>query len=78
MVLYRITLVPLAEELIEADLGLLYPFYADEAAFDGSERRIAQLLNMSMERGAGRLYFPNPSKSLFILDTPGQEEAARR
>ena len=36
MVLYRITLVPLVEELRSADPGLLYPFYADDAAFDDS------------------------------------------
>ena len=36
MVLYRITLFPLAEELGAADLGLLSPFYADDVAFDGS------------------------------------------
>ena len=35
MVLYGITLVPLVEELRAADLGLLSPFYADNAAFDG-------------------------------------------
>ena len=38
MVLYGITLVPLAEELRSADLGLLFPFYADDAAFDGLAR----------------------------------------
>ena len=36
MILYGITLVPLAEELIAADLGLHSPFYADDAAFDDS------------------------------------------
>ena len=36
MVLYRITLVPLAEELRAADPGLLSPFYEDDAAFNGS------------------------------------------
>ena len=39
MVLYRITLAPLAEELQAADPGLLSPFYADDAAFAGSERQ---------------------------------------
>ena len=34
MVLYRITLDPLAEELRAADPGLLSPFYADDAAFE--------------------------------------------
>ena len=52
MVLYGITLVPLAKELRVADPGLLLPFYADDAAFDGSEQRSAQLLKMLMKRGA--------------------------
>ena len=52
MVLYRITLIPLAEELIVEGLGLLSPFYADDAAFDGSARQSAQLLKLLMERGA--------------------------
>ena len=36
MVLYRITLFPLTEELRAADLGLLFPFYAEDVVFDGS------------------------------------------
>ena len=44
MVLYGITLVPLAQELRAADSGLLSPFYVDDVAFDGSARRSAQLL----------------------------------
>ena len=35
MVFYVITLAPLAKELRTADPGLLYLFYADDAAFDG-------------------------------------------
>ena len=31
-----------------------------------------------MKRGPDRGYFPEPDKSLFILDTPGQEEAETR
>ena len=31
-----------------------------------------------MRRGPDRGYFPEPSKSLFILDTPGQEAANKR
>ena len=78
MVLYRITLVPLAEELRSADSGGLSPFYADDASFDGSARRSAQLLKILIKRGPDRGYFPKPAKSLFILDIPGQEEAAKR
>ena len=48
MVLYDITLVPLAKELRVAGLGILSPFYADNSTFDRSARRSAQLLNMLM------------------------------
>ena len=53
-----------------------FPFYEDDAAFDGLERRSAQLLNLLMKRGPDRGYFPEPAKSLFILDTLVQEVAA--
>ena len=36
--LYGITLVPLTKKLGVADTGLLSPFYADNAAFDGLAR----------------------------------------
>ena len=75
MVLYRTTLTPFAEELRAADPGLLSPFYADDAAFDGSSQQIAQLLKLLMDRGPDWGYFSNPAKSLFFLDILGQEEA---
>ena len=50
----------------------------DDAAFDGSAIQIAQLLKMLMGRGPNWGYLTEPDKSLFILDTPGKEEAARR
>ena len=78
MVLYVITLVPLTEELREVDPGLLSPFCANDAAFDGSARHSAQLLKLLMKRGPDRGYFPDPARSLFIFDTPGQEEAEKR
>ena len=78
MDLYRITLVPLTEELCAADLGLLSPFYADDAAFDGLARRSAQLLKLLMRRGgADRGYFTELAKSLFISDSLGQDTAAK-
>ena len=59
-------------------MGLLSPFYADDAAFDGSARRSAHLLKLLTKRRPERGYLPEPAKSLFISDTPGQEEAAKR
>ena len=58
--------------------GLLSPFYADDAVFDGFSRRSAQLLKLLMKRGPDRGYLPKPAKSFFISDTPGQEEAAKQ
>ena len=78
MVLYRITLVPLEEELRAADPGLISPFYADNTAFDGLARRSAQLLKLLIKRGPDRGDFPDPAMSLFILDNPEQEEGAKR
>ena len=46
MVLYGITLVPLAKELRVSDLGLLYPFYVDDATFGGLAQQSAQLLKL--------------------------------
>ena len=54
MVLYGIALAPLSEELRAEDPGLFSPFYADDAAFDGSARRSAQLLKLLMKRGTDR------------------------
>ena len=48
MVLYGITLMPLAEELRAADFGILSLFYTCDTTFDGSEIRSARLLNMFM------------------------------
>ena len=61
-----------------AEPGLLSPFYADAAEFDGLVQLSEQLLKLLMERGPDRGYLPKTAKSLFISDTTGQEEAARR
>ena len=58
--------------------GLLSPFYTNDAAFDGSARRSVQLLKLLMKRGPEWGYFLEPANSLFISDTPGKEEAAKR
>ena len=77
-VLYKITLVPLAAEIRAADSWILSPFYADDAVFDESAIRSAQLLKLLMERGPVRGYFPEPARSIFFLDTPSQDDLAKR
>ena len=78
MVLYGINLAPLDEKLRVSDLGLLSPFYADDAVFDGLTQQSAKVLKLLKKRGLDQGYFPELVKFIFILDTPGQEEAARR
>ena len=77
MVLCGITLVPLEEELRDADPTLLSPFYADDAAFDGSARRSVEQLHLLMDLGPEQGYFPDMAKSLFIADNPEEKEVAR-
>ena len=54
MVLYGITLVPLTEDLRDADPTLLSPIYTDDAQFDRSEMRSAAQLLLLMEMGLDR------------------------
>ena len=58
--------------------SLLSPFYEDDAEFDGSSRCSANHLKLLMKRGPDQGYLPGLAKSLFILDTPGKEEATKR
>ena len=78
MVLYGITLVPLAEELRDEYPTLLYPFYANDAAFDGLERRSAAQLRLLIDWGTDWSYFPEPYMLLFIADDQEKKEAARQ
>ena len=50
MVLYGITLVPLSEELRDADPTLMSPFFANDASFDGSVKQSAAQLRRLMDR----------------------------
>ena len=57
---------------------LLAPFYVDDAAFDGSGKRILRLMNLIIERGTFQGYYPEPEKLLFICYPLDQEAEARR
>ena len=78
MVLYRNTLVSLAEDLKEADYTLLSPLYANDEVFYVLARWNADQLKLLMSRGLDRGYFPDPSRSLFISDNPEDKEETRR
>ena len=55
MVLYGITLFPLAEEIRAADPGILSSFYMDDVTFDSSAQQSAQLLKLLMKSGTDRV-----------------------
>ena len=78
MVIYGITLVPLVEDIWVADLGLITQLYTDDVAFDGLVWRSTQVFKLLMERGLDRGYFTKLFKYLFIVETSGKDEAARR
>ena len=77
MVLYGITLVPLVEELSDADPTLLPPFYTNTAEFDGSARRSEVQLRLVMEEGMDQGYFLELAKSHIIAENLEDNEAAR-
>ena len=77
MVLYGITLVPLEEDLRDADTTLLSPFYSNDVALDGSVRQSAAQIKLLMARGPDRGYLTELAKSLLIADNRQDEEAAR-
>ena len=78
IVLYHITLVPLTEELRDADPTLLSPFYASDAKFDGLARRSAAQLHLLMENEPNRGYFPEPDKLLLLVDNSEDKEVVRQ
>ena len=77
VVLHRITLVPLEEDLRAADPGLLDPLYADVVSFKGLARWSAQLLKLILWQGSDQGKFHNMEKSLFIENFPGKDAAVR-
>ena len=77
-ILCGITLVTLAEDLSVSHPGIIITFYLENAAFDRSAQRSAQILKLLLEREPDREYFPELAKSLFIASSLNQEEAEKR
>ena len=66
MIIYGITLVPLAEDLQTVDQVPISPFYEYGAAFDGYTSTSVRTNNLLLDQGPDQEYFPEISKSLFI------------
>ena len=63
MILYIISLIPLANAMRVANPGVLQPWYAENASMRGTSRRNAKLLHASVVKIPYRGYFPEPVKS---------------
>ena len=78
MVLYGITLVPLAERLRKAHPTVLQPWYADDMAMAGPVEDIAGAMEHLQRWGPARGYFPEPSKSIMICSPEHHEVLEER
>ena len=67
MILYGLALVPLAEQLRKAFPDVIQPFYANDAVMAGRVSRIAAAMRLLETLGPARGYFPEASKSIFIV-----------
>jgi hypothetical protein len=72
MVLYGLTLTPLAEAIRSTVPLGTQPWYADDNAIAGPVSSIAAAQRLLLELGPRRGYYPEPDKSILItpLDTP--------
>mmetsp|Transcript_4502 Transcript_4502/g.9683 ORF Transcript_4502/g.9683 Transcript_4502/m.9683 type:complete len:235 (+) Transcript_4502:217-921(+) len=66
MVLYGLSLVPLAETLRRSHPDVIQPWYADDAAMHGTVSQIASTMRQLHALGPACGYFPEPAKSIFL------------
>jgi hypothetical protein len=66
MVLYGLSLTPLAEAIRQAAPRVVQPWYADDAAMAGPVEGIRTAQRLLLELGPLRGYFPEPDKSILI------------
>ena len=66
MVLYGLTLVPLAKLCRVSVSQLVHAWYADDAALAGPIRLIGEAARLIMAHGPARGYYMEPSKSILI------------
>jgi hypothetical protein len=75
MVLYGLSLTPLAEALRRAVPTVVQPWYADDAAMAGPVEGIRDAQRLLLEWGPRRGYFPEPDKSIIISPVSNHPDA---
>ena len=68
MIAYGIGVLPLIRELWEAHPRVTQPRYADDAGTGGKFEHILDHFNDMQARGPPRGYFPEPTKSILVVD----------
>ena len=68
MIAYGIGVLPLIRELWEAHPRVTQPRYADDAGTGGKFEHILDHFNDMQARGPSRGYFPEPTKSILVVD----------
>jgi hypothetical protein len=74
MILYALTLLPLAESLRRDVPQAIQPWYADDSAADGKVSEVAAVTRLLMQRGPTRGYFLNTAKSVVVCKPTDQAE----
>jgi hypothetical protein len=75
MVAYGILLLPLIRTLKSEIPEVNQPWYADDAGAGGTSKGIRRYFEALQEKGPCRGYFPEPSKSILILQEHNKEAA---
>jgi hypothetical protein len=78
MLLYGVTLVPLARRLREEVPSVVQPWYADDAAMAGPCSHVATAMRLLEKLGPQRGYYPEPAKSIVICRDATHTEAAKQ
>lgn len=66
MLLYGLTLVPLAKSIRKATQQVVQPWYADDMAMAGPASTINTAVKLLMRYGPDCGYYPEPDKSLLV------------
>ncbi|GAX18236.1 hypothetical protein FisN_31Hu011 [Fistulifera solaris] len=77
MILYGLTLTPIAEKIRENVKNIVQPFYADDVALAGKSSDISKAMEILMRYGPARGYFPEPSKSVVVCRQSDEEKCSK-
>ena len=75
MIVYGVGMLPLVEKLEEEIPDIVQPWYADDAGAAGDYENIAKYFELLVSEGPARGYFPEPTKSILVVQPENVERA---